>query len=137
MKKLMEPDFWKMISEASWTTITNSNVIRNKIKVSYPPYKAEYFKNIAHDFATQLADTYCQTIRKINHYTAIVAAYEAVALGRSTYQEYLDDPSKLKTIIETVDTSNTEALFIFALPSEDDYYQENSKSLNFDESDDY
>jgi hypothetical protein len=122
--KMMEPDFWKMISEVSWgKTSTSSSAINNKLKVNYPPYKSNYFKEIAFELASNLANAYIESVRKINHYTVVVAAYEALARGKSAYEQFVDDPSKLSQIIENTDTSNVDGLFIFAIPSEDDYYQ--------------
>jgi len=125
IKQMMLPDFWKMISDINWTkNYTSSSAANNKIMVSYPPYKANYFKNIAYDFAAELANLYCNKVRKINHYAAVVASYEVISKGKKIYDEFLNTPSKLQEILEHIDLNNEDGLFIFSLPSDDDYFKD-------------
>lgn len=130
IKKMIEPDFWKMISEINWgQTYSSATAASNKIKVGYPPYKTNYFKDIAHELASNLANKYCELVTNCKFYTAMLAAFEVVSKGRAEYLEFLDDPVQLKTVLESINTSNPDSLFLFAIPGEDDYYQENIKGL--------
>lgn len=130
IKELMKPDFWKMISDISWGDKTTSAASASSyILKHYPPYKANFFKNIAGDLANELTDAYLNKNHDKNvRYEVYIIAHEIVAQGSQIFAKYLKEPGLLTALIENANFDNLDNFFANALPTEDDYYTKNNSA---------
>lgn len=126
LDKLHEFDFWSMIKDLKWGDKTTQCIAaRRHIMKSYPPYKVNAFRRIADTYAEKLMDTYYATVKPIFSITEIFnGCMEVVGFGKSELERYTKDPILLSGVIETLIEKDEDSKFVYALPIEDDYFDE-------------
>lgn len=126
LDKLHEFDFWSMINSLKWGDKTVQCITaRRHVMKNFPPYKANAFRRIADSYAEKLMEVYENALKPVFSYTEIYnGAMEVVGFGKSELERYMKDPILLSGVIESTIEKEEEEKFAYALPLEDDYFDE-------------
>jgi len=126
LDKLHEFDFWSMINGIKWGTNTNKCVAAKRyIMCNFPPYKTNAFRRIADRYAKQLVDKYADVFTSTFSYTAMYnGAYEIISYGKTEYDNFYKNPELLTTVIESLLAKEEDDKFVYAMPLEDDFFNQ-------------
>jgi len=126
LDKLHEFDFWSMINSLKWGDETTRCIAAKRhIMKNTPPYKVNAFRRIADNYANNLVKAYTDKLTSVYSYAEMYAgAFELIGFGRSEYDRYIKDPILLSTIIESIIDKDEDEKFVFALPLEDDFFEQ-------------
>ena len=128
LDKLHEFDFWSMINSIKWGDKTTQCVAaRRYIMKNFPPYKANAFRRIADGYAEKLMDCYDNEVNSMFSVSEIYnGAMEVVGFGKTEFDRYAKDPILLSGIIESLIEKEEGDKFAYAIPLEDDYFDEDA-----------
>jgi len=126
LDKLHEFDFWSMIKNLKWGDQTTQCVAAKRyIMKNFPPYKVSAFRRIADAHATKLVHNYESVVKSIFSFSEIYnGAMEIVGFGKVEFERYMNDPILLSGVIESLVEKDEDNKFVYALPFEDDYFDE-------------
>jgi hypothetical protein len=126
LDKLHEFDFWSMIRGLEWGDKTTQCITaKRNIMKNFPPYKVNAFRRIANNYAEKLVNIYESLSKSVFSYTELYnGAMEVVGFGKSELERYMKEPLLLAGVVEAVINKEEDEKFAYALPLEDDYYDE-------------
>jgi hypothetical protein len=126
LDKLHEFDFWSMINNIKWGDCTTKCIAAKRyIMHNFPPYKTNVFRRIADNYTCQLVEKYMNDLSTTFSYTEVYnGAYEVISQGKTSYDSYFNKPSLLTPIIEYIISKDEDEKFVYAMPLEDDFFNQ-------------
>ena len=127
LNKLMASDFWNYIAELNWGEgVQSASAIKKAGMKSIPPYKADIYKELCRDMVKDLSDK-VQNLGFSKHYSRwhiFAACHEVIGYGKTEYERALKEPQEIERVLQSVEFTDNDNLFVNCLPGEDDYYHQ-------------